>query len=160
MVAAGYLAEIAKTMGYAHSRGFLHRDLKPSNILVDPPVGLRVTDFGLVKPIHSRSELTGEGEIVGTPSYMAPEQSLSNANASPASDVYSLGAILYALLTGVPPFSAENDVDTLIQVRTKDRIPPKSINGKVPSDLELVCLKCLAKEPERRTRRPTYWPKT
>jgi eukaryotic-like serine/threonine-protein kinase len=150
VVAAGYLEEIAKTMGYAHSRGFLHRDLKPSNILVDSAGRPRVTDFGLVKPIHSRSELTGEGAIVGTPSYMAPEQSLSNTNTSPASDVYSLGAILYALLTGVPPFSAENDVDTLIQVRTKDPIRPKAINGKVPSDLELVCLKCLAKEPDRR----------
>jgi eukaryotic-like serine/threonine-protein kinase len=149
-VAAGYLEEIAKTMAYAHSRGFLHRDLKPSNILVDSAGRPRVTDFGLVKPINSQGDLTIDGAIVGTPTYMAPEQSLSNANASPASDVYSLGAILYALLTGAPPFSAENDVDTLIQVRTKDPIPPRSINANIPSDLELVCLKCLAKEPERR----------
>jgi eukaryotic-like serine/threonine-protein kinase len=149
-VAAGYLREIAKTMAYAHSRGFLHRDLKPSNILIDSAGRPRVTDFGLVKPINSQNDLTGDGAIVGTPSYMAPEQSLSNTNASPASDVYSLGAILYAMLTGVPPFSAENDVDTLIQVRTKDPIPPRSINDKVPADLEVVCLKCLAKEPERR----------
>jgi serine/threonine protein kinase len=124
IVAAGYLEEIAKTMAYAHSRGFLHRDLKPSNILVDSAGRPRVTDFGLVKPINSQSDLTCDGAIVGTPSYMAPEQSLSNTNISPASDVYSLGAILYALLTGAPPFSAENDVDTLIQVRTKDPIPP------------------------------------
>jgi eukaryotic-like serine/threonine-protein kinase len=150
MVAAGYLEEIAGTMAYAHSRGFLHRDLKPSNILVDSAGRPRVTDFGLVKPINSQSDLTGDGGIVGTPSYMAPEQSLSNTNASPASDVYSLGAILYALLTGIPPFSSENDLDTLIQVRTKDPIPPRSINAKVPPDLELVCLKCLAKEPARR----------
>jgi eukaryotic-like serine/threonine-protein kinase len=150
MVAAGYLEEIANTMAYAHSRGFIHRDLKPSNILVDTAGRPRVTDFGLVKPINSQNDLTGDGGIVGTPSYMAPEQSLSNSNASPASDVYSLGAILYALLTGAPPFSSENDVDTLIQVRTKDPIPPRSINSQVPQDLELVCLKCLAKEPERR----------
>lgn len=150
VVAGGYLREIAKTIAYAHSRGFLHRDLKPSNILIDSAGRPRVTDFGLVKPINSQNDLTGDGAIVGTPSYMAPEQSLSNTNASPASDVYSLGAILYAMLTGVPPFSAENDVDTLIQVRTKDPIPPRSINEKVPSDLEVVCLKCLAKEPERR----------
>ena len=132
------------------TRGFLHRDLKPSNILVDSAGRPRVTDFGLVKPINAQSELTGEGAFVGTPSYMAPEQSLANCNASPASDVYSLGAILYALLTGRPPFSAENDVDTLIQVRTKEPTGPRSINNKVPSDLELICLKCLAKEPARR----------
>ncbi len=150
MVAAGYLEEIANTVAYAHYRGFIHRDLKPSNILVDAAGRPRVTDFGLVKPINSQNDLTGDGGIVGTPSYMAPEQSLSNTNASPASDVYSLGAILYALLTGVPPFSSENDVDTLIQVRTKDPIPPRLINVQVPPDLELVCLKCLAKEPERR----------
>ncbi|HEV7998685.1 MAG TPA: serine/threonine-protein kinase [Planctomycetaceae bacterium] len=149
-VAAGYLKEIARTIAYAHSRGFLHRDLKPSNILVDSAGRPRVTDFGLVKPINAQSELTGEGAIVGTPSYMAPEQSLSNCNASPASDIYSLGAILYALLTGRPPFSAENDVDTLIQVRTKEPTPPRAINNAVASDLELICLKCLAKEPARR----------
>ncbi len=148
--AAGYLKEISRTIAYAHSRGFLHRDLKPSNILVDSAGRPRVTDFGLVKPINAQSELTGEGAFVGTPSYMAPEQSLANCNASPASDVYSLGAILYALLTGRPPFSAENDVDTLIQVRTKEPTGPRSINNKVPSDLELICLKCLAKEPARR----------
>jgi WD40 repeat protein/tRNA A-37 threonylcarbamoyl transferase component Bud32 len=150
VVAAGYLKEISRTIAYAHSRGFLHRDLKPSNILVDSAGRPRVTDFGLVKPINAHSELTGEGAIVGTPSYMAPEQSLSNCNASPASDVYSLGAILYALLTGRPPFSAENDVDTLIQVRTKEPTSPRSLNNNVASDLELICLKCLAKEPARR----------
>jgi WD40 repeat protein/serine/threonine protein kinase len=150
VVAAGYLKEISKTIAYAHSRGFLHRDLKPSNILVDSAGRPRVTDFGLVKQFNAQSDLTGDGAFVGTPSYMAPEQSLSNCNVSPASDVYSLGAILYALLTGRPPFSSENDVDTLIQVRTKEPTAPKSINHNVPSDLELVCLKCLAKEPERR----------
>src|SRR5580704_14544442 len=149
-VAAGYLKEIARTIAYAHSRGFLHRDLKPSNILVDSAGRPRVTDFGLVKQFNAQSDLTGDGAFVGTPSYMAPEQSLSNCNVSPASDVYSLGAILYALLTGRPPFSAENDVDTLIQVRTKEPTPPRSINGDVASDLELICLKCLAKEPARR----------
>jgi len=148
--AAGYLHEIARTIAYAHRRGFIHRDLKPSNILIDSAGRTRVTDFGLVKPIASDKDLTVEGALLGTPSYMAPELTLSNRNATTASDVYSLGGILYSLLTGRPPFQAENEFDTLIQVRTKAPVTPTLLNNRIPPDLETICLKCLAKEPSLR----------
>jgi hypothetical protein len=108
----------------------------------------KVTDFGLAKKIEANSELTGTGQILGTPSYMPPEQAAGESG--PLSDVYSLGAVLYCLLVGAPPFRAANPVQTLQQVMQDEPVPPRRINSTVPRDLETICLKCLQKNPGRR----------
>jgi serine/threonine-protein kinase len=149
--AARYVAAIALAVHHAHQNGILHRDLKPSNILIDREDQPLVTDFGLAKRVEGGASLTGTGAIVGTPSYMAPEQAVgSRDTTTPASDVYSLGAILYELLTGRPPFQAASVWDVLLMVRSEEPIRPRLLNRKIPPDLEMICLKCLEKRPEHR----------
>lgn len=149
--AAGYVKTIAEAIDFAHSRRILHRDLKPSNVLIDSNDQPRVTDFGLAKNLSSDSDLTLSGEIYGSPSFMPPEQACGQrGKVSEASDVYSLGAILYYLLTSRPPFGGSTLGETFQQIRENEPVAPRTINATVPRDLETICLKCLQKEPERR----------
>src|SRR5262249_53992323 len=124
--------------------------LKPGNVLIDAGGHPHVTDFGLAKSVEGDSRVTQSGAIVGTPSYMAPEQAAGRKGLTVGADVYSLGAILYECLTGQPPFRAATPLATLLQVLEKGPAPPHDLNPSVPRDLETVCLKCLQKEPEKR----------
>jgi Protein kinase domain len=149
--AAKLLKKAAEAVHHAHQRGILHRDLKPANILLDEQGEPFVTDFGLAKRVAGDSELTHSGAILGTPAYMAPEQASGlRGGVTTASDVYSLGAVLYALLTGRAPFGGESAAEILDQVRHQAPEPPSKRNQRVPRDLEVICLKCLAKEPRSR----------
>ena len=154
--AAELLLKITLAAAYAHSRGIIHRDLKPSNILIDEAGEPRITDFGLAKKLASdeyagMEALTTTGQVLGTPSYMPPEQATGDlAAVSTASDIYALGAILYFLLTGKPPFQSANIVETLQQVIHQDPIPPRALDSSIPLDLQTICLKCLAKSPSDR----------
>jgi WD40 repeat protein/predicted Ser/Thr protein kinase len=149
--AADLVREVAEAMQYAHQRGVVHRDLKPQNVLLDPAGRPKVTDFGLAKKIESDDGLTASGSVMGTPSYMPPEQAAGDTRAiGPAADIYSLGAVLYCLLTGRPPFQAASTMDTLLQVLEREPVAPRELNPAVDRDLETVCLKCLQKEPARR----------
>jgi len=129
--AAEIMACVSEAMEYAHGQELLHRDLKPSNILIDEKNRPRITDFGLACAVGETSDLTRTGEILGTASYMSPEQAMAlpSRDLSPASDVYSLGAVLYALLVGHPPFQSDSSLDTLLQVREQDPIPPRKLNA-------------------------------
>ncbi len=148
---AALLKTIAEAIQYAHQRGILHRDLKPQNILMDATGQPRITDFGLARRMERDSSLTQTGAVMGSPSYMPPEQAAGrNDQVGPASDVYSLGAILYHALTGRAPFVAETSLATLRKVVDEDPERPSKLNDKTPLDLETICLKCLEKKPERR----------
>jgi predicted Ser/Thr protein kinase len=144
------LAAVARAVAYLHAEGLIHRDLKPSNILVDEHGQPYLTDFGLAKLLEGGSHLTKSGAILGTPSYMPPEQAAGGKGVGPRSDVYSLGAILYELLTGRPPFREATPLDTLVQVLEGEPTLPRRLNPRLPRELEMICLKCLEKAPERR----------
>jgi serine/threonine protein kinase len=149
--AAECLKTIAEAVHFAHQRGTLHRDLKPQNVLMDAAGVPRITDFGLAKFIERDDSLTKTGATMGSPSYMPPEQAAGHLDqVGPHSDVYSLGAILYELLTGHPPFRAETAVATMRLVMESDPVPPRKLNLDVPLDLETICVKCLEKNPVRR----------
>jgi WD40 repeat protein/tetratricopeptide (TPR) repeat protein/tRNA A-37 threonylcarbamoyl transferase component Bud32 len=149
--AAELLARVAEAIAYAHRRGVIHRDLKPANILIDTGGNPRVTDFGLAKKVQGDSHLTASGQIMGTPSYMPPEQAGGSRGAvGPAADVYALGATLYCMVTGRPPFQAATVMDTVLQVISDEPVPPRRLNPAVDRDIETICLKCLEKDPARR----------
>jgi eukaryotic-like serine/threonine-protein kinase len=155
MEAARLLVPVCKAVHYAHDRGVLHRDLKPSNILIDRQGNPYVSDFGLAKRIDVDPTLTPSGALVGTPSYMPPEQAGSLGGGSraplgPAGDVYSLGAILYHMLTGRPPFQAATPIETMLLALEHDPIAPRVLNPRVNPDLEMVALQCLQKPPTLR----------
>jgi WD40 repeat protein/serine/threonine protein kinase len=168
--AALMVETLARAMHYAHQQGVIHRDLKPANILVSGGVvsgewsaaptthhallatdQIKITDFGLAKQLGAGAELTCSGAILGTPSYIAPEQVEGRAKrVGPGADVYALGAILYEMLTGRPPFQGATPLETLEQVRVQEPVAPRRLQPKVPHDLEVICIKCLEKEPRRR----------
>lgn len=171
MAAAEMVETLAHAMDFAHRKAIIHRDLKPANVMLTKPraagssdsdprsptvseqlYGIpKIADFGLAKRLEEDSGTTKSGTILGTPSYMSPEQAAGKTReVGPLSDVYALGAILYEMLTGRPPFRGETLLDTLEQVRTEEPVPPSRLQPKVPRDLETVCLKCLQKEPHKR----------
>jgi serine/threonine-protein kinase len=148
---AARLMQVAQAVEFAHQSGIVHRDLTPANILLAIDGTPKVTDFGLARRLEGGGGLTLSGVPMGTPSYMAPEQARGDKGAvGPATDVYALGAILYEMLTGRPPFRAETSSGTLQQVLQEDPVPPSRLNLQVPRDLATICLKCLSKEPQRR----------
>jgi serine/threonine protein kinase/formylglycine-generating enzyme required for sulfatase activity len=172
--AAALIETLARAVDAAHQAGIIHRDLKPANILLVPPrrasasaelslaelsarpsladFGMpKITDFGVAKRLDSSDAKTVTGAVIGTPSYMAPEQTGGTGYAvGPATDTYALGAILYELLTGRPPFKGATPIDTVMQVVAEDPVPPRRIQSRVPRDLETICLKCLHKQPRKR----------
>jgi tetratricopeptide (TPR) repeat protein/tRNA A-37 threonylcarbamoyl transferase component Bud32 len=152
-LAAEWTAKLAQALHVVHQAGILHRDLKPSNILLTAQCEPKITDFGLAKLIENESLLTTHHGLLGTPSYMPPERAVDDANAATKEgDIYSLGAILYELLTGRPPFLGVTVLDTLSLIRDRDPIPPRTLQPRTPRDLETICLKCLAKSPAARYR--------
>lgn len=148
---AHLMAKVARAIHFAHQHGILHRDLKPDNILLDAKGEPHITDFGLAKRVDAGENLTVTGEIIGTPNYMSPEQAEGKGfKLTTAVDVYGLGAVLYQLLTGNPPFRADSPLETLRLVIDREPQRPSSINRRVDRDLETICLKCMEKDPQRR----------
>lgn len=149
--AAEMVQTLAGAMHSAHKHGVIHRDLKPANILLTRDGSPKITDFGLAKRLEGESSQTRSGAIMGTPSYMAPEQAKGDTHQiGPLVDVYALGAILYELLTGRPPFAGPSAMDTVMQVVRDEPVPPTRLQPKLPADIETICLKCLQKEPRKR----------
>ncbi|MEM9646386.1 MAG: serine/threonine-protein kinase, partial [Planctomycetota bacterium] len=149
--AACYVRDVALAIGHAHGKGVLHRDLKPANVLIGPENRIHVTDFGLAKNAEADSSVTGSGAAVGTPHYMAPEQASGDSDrATPQSDVYSLGAILFSCLTGRPPIVADTVMQTLVKVVHDPAPPVRSLRPDAPVDLETIVAKCLEKQPHQR----------
>ena len=149
--ASALVAAVAEAVHVAHLSGIVHRDLTPANILLTPDGTPKVTDFGLARRVQEDGGITLTGRPIGTPSYMAPEQARGDNRAiGPTTDVYALGAILYELLTGRPPFRGETVAATLQQVLTGEAVPPTRLNPRIPRDLQTICLKCLSKDPARR----------
>jgi TolB-like protein/Flp pilus assembly protein TadD/predicted Ser/Thr protein kinase len=149
--AAELIAKLARTVHYAHEHGILHRDIKPGNILLDTKGEPHLTDFGLARLVETESTVTRTMEVLGTPSYMAPEQAVgNNARVAGATDIYGLGAVLYQLLTGHPPFAGGTTFETVRLVLDTDPRQPRLWNPKVDRDLATICLKCLEKDPQRR----------
>ncbi len=155
--AALFARSLALALAHAHAQGIIHRDLKPANVLLAPPLEKggplipKVTDFGIAKRIGDDDGLTRDGDLLGTPAYMSPEQASGElGRIGPASDIYGLGVILYEMLTGRVPFRGIDVVDTLLLVRTQEPVPPRRLNPSLPRDIETICLKCLEKDPQRR----------
>lgn len=154
--AAKILLQVVQAMAYAHDKGVLHRDLKPSNILINENGDAKITDFGLAKNISNRKSLsvkkvTLTGAVIGTPAYMSPEQAAgARGEIGPASDVYSIGSILYYMLTGSAPFQGSSPMDTLLMVLDQDPIPPRIVNRNADRELEMICLRCLQKPADLR----------
>src|SRR5262245_8493173 len=145
------IAKVARTVHYAHEHGILHRDIKPGNILLDAKGEPHLTDFGLARLVETESSVTQTLDVLGTPSYMALEQAVgNNAAVSSATDVYGLGAVLYQLLTGQPPFAGGTTYETIKLLEDTEPRPPRLLNPKVDRDLSTICLKCLEKDPKRR----------
>src|SRR5881396_2559785 len=149
--AAELIAKVARTVHYAHEHGILHRDIKPGNILLDDKGEPHLTDFGLARLVETESTMTRTLEVLGTPSYMAPEQAMgNNAAISSVTDVYGLGAVLYQLLTGQPPFAGGATYETIKLLLDTEPKKPRLLNPKIDRDLSTICLKCLEKDPKRR----------
>ena len=142
---------MARTVHYAHEHGILHRDIKPGNILLDKNGEPHLTDFGLARLLDAQSSVTRTIDVLGTPSYMAPEQAAGETTKlSKATDVYGLGAVLYQLLTGQPPFAGGTTYETIRLLRDTEPRQPRLLNPKIDRDLSTICLKCLEKDPQRR----------
>jgi serine/threonine protein kinase len=148
--AAALMEQVARAVQAVHDEGVLHRDLKPHNVLVDAQGRPYVSDFGLAKWMGAADSPTQAGQVLGSPEYMSPEQAEDASQVSEATDVYGLGATLYALLTGRPPFQGETVADILHQVKYREPVPPRSMNPAVSRDLNTITLKCLEKDPDRR----------
>jgi WD40 repeat protein len=149
--AARLVELLARAVQHAHQNGIIHRDLTPGNVLLSADGAPKLTDFGLARSVHDPQKITATGAIVGTPGYLAPEQAQGDpTGVSPATDVYSLGAILYSLVTGRPPFQASSPLKTILETVAREPVPPNRVRPGIPFDLETICLRCLHKEPGRR----------
>ncbi len=149
--AAEILEKLARAIAYAHEHHIIHRDLKPANVLLTAAGEPKIADFGLAKQLDNEHERTQSGSILGTPSYMAPEQALGrNSDIGPGADIYSLGVILYEALVGRPPFKGQTVLETLEMVRFQEPLAPSRLQSKIPRDLEKICLMCLQKDPAKR----------